>query len=212
MAESVSLACGELPRFFNFAVPTAAAPTPQPVNYFTGATTGVSQAMYCERVYKTFQASSWLLAGTAVTATVTLQCTNDTKTAVGAPFAVGCTNGSATVTSGGLFNGYYNPVTNQWVPAVMVGDVLWVNGQSLTVSAVASANSLTASANITATGSLNATIFGQLWSLTTAVTLTPAGTPLGVADATLVSAHRWVRANLSALTSSSTYVQVMMGI
>jgi hypothetical protein len=212
MAESVSLACGEIPRYFNFAAPTAASPSPQPINYFTGATTGLSQPIYKERIYSTFQAASWLVAGGAVTATVNIQGTNDPKTAVGAPFALGCTNGSATVTSGGLFGGYYNPVTNQWVEAVMVGDTVWVNGQTLTVTAIASINSMTLSANVTATGSLNSTIFGQLWSMTTAVTMTPAGTNFGAADATLVSAHRWVRANLTALTSAVTFVQVQMGV
>jgi hypothetical protein len=212
MAESVSLACGELPRYFNFAVANAATPSPAPVNYFTGATSGVSLPLYKERIYSTFQASSWLIAGGAVTATVGIQGTNDPKTAVGAPFALGCTNGSATVSSGGLFGGYYNPVTNQWVDAVMVGDTVWVNGQTLTVTAIASINSMTLSANVTATGSLNAMIFGQLWSMTTAVTLTPAGTNYGAADATLVSAHRWLRASLSALTSAVTFVQVQMGV
>lgn len=211
MSESVVLACGELPRYFNFAAPTAANPTPAPVLIFTGATTGVSQAMPAEAIYKTFQASSHLIAGGAVTATVNIQGTNDPKTASGVRYSLGCTNASTTVTSGALFNGYFDAFRNTWVPPVMIGDTVWVNGQTVTVSAIASASSLTVSAAITATGSLDATIFGQLWSMTSAVTLTPAGTPFGVADATLVSAHRWVRASLSALTSAATIVQVLMG-
>lgn len=205
MAESVSLAAGELPRYFNFGT----ASTPQ--NYFLGATSGVSQAMPAERIYKTFQASSWLVAGGAVTATVNIQGTNDPKTAVGSRYAVYTAN-STTLTSGALFLGYYDQFRNTWVPAVMVGDTVVVNGQTVTVSAIASASSLTVSSAITSTGTLDATIFGQLWSMTTAVTMTPAGTPYGVADTTLVSAHRWLRASLSSLTSTSTYVQVLMGV
>ena len=203
MAESVSLSAGERTRFFSFGSPA--------LNYFTGATSGVSNPIPAEAVYKTFQASSMLIAGGAVTATVNIQGTNDQKTAVGSRFALGCTNGSATVTSGALFAGYYNPMTNEWIPPVMVGDTVLVNGQTLTVSAIASASSMTVSANVTATGSLDGIILGQLWSMTTALTLTPAGTNFGVADATLVSAHRWLRASLSALTSTVTVVQVMMG-
>ena len=204
MAESVSLASGEVGRYFNFG--TAAVPQ----NYFLGATTGVSQPLYGEAVYKTFQASSWLIAGGAVTATVNIQGTNDPKTAVGATYSV-YTSNSTTLTSGAQFNGYFDQFRNRWVPGVMVGDTVVVNGQTVTVTAIASASSLTVSAAITSTGSFDATIFGQLWGLTTALTLTPAGTNFGVADGTLVSAHRWVRASLSALTSTSTYVQIIMG-
>jgi hypothetical protein len=211
MAESVTLACGELPRYFNFAAPTAANPTPQPVLFFTGATTGVSQAIPGEAIYKTFQASSHLIAGGAVTATDNIQGTNDPKTAGGARYSVSATNGSPNLTSGALFNGYFDAFRNTWIPPVMVGDTVWINGQTLTVSSIASASSITLSANVTTTGSLDCLIFGQLWSLTTAVTLTPAGTGFGVADATLVSAHRWLRASLSALTSASVIVQVLMG-
>jgi hypothetical protein len=100
---------------------------------------------------------------------------------------------------------------NTWIPGVMVGDTVWINGQTLTVASIASASSITLSAAVTTTGSIDCIIFGQLWSMTTALTLTPAGTPYGVADATLVSAHRWLRASLSALTSTVTFVQVLMG-
>lgn len=211
MAESVTIASGEVGRYFNFSAPTAASPQPPPVYVFTGATSGVSQPIPGEAVYKTFQASSWLIAGGAVTATVNIQGTNDSKTATGARYPIGCTNGSATVTSGALFAGYLDQFRNVWVPPVMVGDTVWVNGQTLTVTAIASASSMTLSAAVTATGSLDSIIFGQLWGLTTALTLTPAGTNFGVADGTLISAHRWIRASLSALTSASTNVQIVMG-
>jgi hypothetical protein len=200
MAESVTLACGELPRYFSFGASN--------LQYFTGATSGTSNAMPAEGIYKTFQASSHLIAGGAVTATVNIQGTNDPKTAVGSRYSLGCTNGSAVVT--GVFNGYVDQFRNTWIPPVMVGDTVLVNGQTLTVSSIASANSMTLSAVVTATGSLDAIITGQLWSMTTAITLTPAGTPYGVADATLVSAHRWLRASLTALTSAATIVQVLM--
>ena len=212
--ESVTVSAGKLTRFFNFGT------NQQPVNYFTGATTGVSQSMYAEGVWKTFQASSWLIAGTAVTATVNIQGTNDPKTGeyvgatattlgAGVRFAVAET-ATTTLTSGALFGGYYDSYRNLWVPPGMVGDPISGPGipVGVTVTAIASTSSLTISSAATLSGSFDVFIGGQLWSMTTAVTLTPAGTPFGVADATLVSAHRWIRANLSALTSVVTFVQV----
>ena len=203
MAESVSIACGEKPRYFQFGSP--------PTNLATA--NGSSLPLYKERVFCTFQAISSLAAGGAVTATVTLKASNSDKTGKGVPIGVFISNGSTTVTSGALFAGFIDQTTSQWIPPVQIGDTIVGQGipAAATVTAIASASSITISAAATASISVIATFQDSNWGSTVLGTITAAGTNNGTDVLVgIATPCRFVQATVAALTAGGV-CQVIMG-
>ncbi len=203
--ESVTLASGEVSRFFAFSLTAAGDP-----NRLSTAT-GSSQPIRKERVYSTFQAT--VFGSGAVTATVIIDATNDDKTGEGRQIPV-TLNGSTTVTSGALFNGFVD-ANGRWVPPVQIGDAISGTGipAATTVTAVASASSITISNAATATGPGYYPLFtGVDWIKTPLGTITLTSTNFDSDGFTTSAAWRWVRARITAITGTSATVWVAMGV
>jgi hypothetical protein len=208
-SQAVYIKSGEQPRSFYFG--NAAAQTAKTT------TVQASQPMYKESVYSSFQA---ILTGTgALTATVTIQATNDDNTGRGYVFGndnapgslVTTTNASATLASASVT-----------FTAEMVGMSIVAPGvpAGTTVTAVATGGaSLTMSATATASATVQANFFANNWLATVLGTITlsgtgsGAGTLNGVSDGlTTIAPWRYVRMNVTALTGTGATVTGVMGV
>lgn len=208
-SQAVYIKSGDQPRAFTFGNSSAQ------VNSTT--TVQASLPIYKESVYSTFQAT--VVGSGALTATVTIQASNDDNTGRGfifdgknGPGALASTvSGNATLTAQGVS-----------FPASIVGFTIVGPGipAGTTVSAVTSAGSaLVMSAAATATATIQVNFLANNWLATVLGTISltgsgnGAGTLSGVSDGfTTVSPWRYVRASVTAITGTSATVFVTMGV
>lgn len=201
---AVFIKSGEQPRLFNFG---------RPDNLVTSVTTNLtSQPLYKESPWSTFQL---ILQGTgAITATGTVQCSNDDNTGRGfvggssndRGFAVTTTAASATLVS----------PARAFTAAVVGATIVMSNvAAGTTVLAVAAGGgSLTMSANASttdATGSLQALLYGVAWCTTALGTITLSSVGASSDGFTTMAPWRYVRIVLSNVTGTVSGVQAVMG-
>lgn len=203
-SQAVYIKSGDQPRAFQWGNPI----TP---SYSTTAV-APSLPMYKESVYSWFQA---VVSGTgAVTATVTVQGTEDDNTGRGfllggenAPgFLAVTTAASATVTAvaGGIFT-----------QALIGGFFVSPNvPQGTTVTAVAANGlTLTLSSGVgVVAGTAQSTIFANNWAKTALGTLTLTATTTDNDGVTVTSPVRYVRLNVTAITGTGAAVLGWMGV
>lgn len=201
-SQAVYLKSGEQPRQFNWGNQQS------PVYSVTANQS--SLPFYKEAVYSTFQA---IVAGTgAVTATVTIQVSNDDNTGRGfvsqgtnAPtWPVTTTNASPTLTANG------QPFTQALVGATITAPGVPVG---TTVSSVAAGGvTLTMSANATASANVQCVFYANNWCATALGTITLNGTTSATDGFTTSAAWRYVRAVVSNITGTGATVNVLMGV
>jgi hypothetical protein len=212
----VKIYSGDLPKYFNFGTPTA------PV-ISIGANM-VSQPLFKESPYSTFQATLTSGIANAITATVNIKGSNDPATGSGIQIGgLTTTSGAALVTSqAGAFAGGLSQLAATPAQAVPITVGMGVVGPGISagtvVQAVSSAGSITLSQNATLTqGSVGLVFYAQNWCATALGTITLSGT---TAQATpsfsdgfaTTSTWRYVQAVVSNVTGTLPVVQVMMGV
>lgn len=201
--DDVYVKSGEQPRAFAFGNPAAFT--------LSTITNQDSLPIYKESPWGTFQG---IISGIgALTGSLTIQVTNDDNTGRGfippgkdAPgFPVGLTSGSPTMTSaaGNFTQALVGALIS--APNVPVGT---------TVSSVTNPNTLTMSANASATSAnQQAWLYAQNWCATPLSAVFPLPTTSGSDGfATLAAPWRYVRARITALTGTGAAVSVLMGV
>ena len=206
-AQAVFLKSGEQPRLFTFGSSFLTV-TPPVVSVVANQ---ASMPLYKEGIYSTFQGS---LKGTGagLTATITIQCSNDDNTGRGyfppganAPGFVVSTAVSTTLTS--LAGQFSQALVGALVvaPGVPVGTL---------VSSVTNANTLIMSAagTVAAVG-VQCQFYDVQWCLTSLGVITLASTGPSTDGFTTSAAWRYVRANLTNVAGAGiTGVSVVMGV
>ncbi|CAB4120864.1 hypothetical protein UFOVP2_36 [uncultured Caudovirales phage] len=206
MPSAVYIKSGDQPRAFAFGNSVAPA--------LTTTSNQSTLPIYKESVYSSFQA---VVRGTgAITATATIQVSNDDNTGRGfcpgndksfAPgFVVNTTNASATLAS----------PASQFTQA-MVGAVIACPGVPVgtTVSSVAAGGvSLTMSANatVTTTTGVQASLFDSLWVATALGTITLSGTTVVTDGFTTAAPWRYVRGVFTNITGTGATASLLMGV
>jgi len=198
--ETVKVVCGQQAQYFTFASPPNAPPV------LSTTATAFSAPMPKDGIYATYQGT---VTGTgAQSATIIVQATNDPYSAGQDDIVnrkwqniqINTTNASTAVTSP---DGSFRPdQTGNQVYATGVP-----NGTTFTY---VSASSGTLSANATATQTRVAARF-QANKWVTLATISLSGTAEASDGFATVSAWKWVRANVSAITGTNATVQVIQG-
>lgn len=202
MGHDVFIKSGEQPRRFSWG--NAVSPV------YSTTTETPSLPFYKESPYSTFQAT---VSGTgAVTATVSIKVTNDDETGRGVVLSgmtapgiqVSTTSGSATITArAGKFD------------QNLVGTVIAAPGvpAGTTVSSVAVGGStLTASANATATGTVQCIFYKTRWVETPLGVITLSGSDSVTDGVTSIAPWRYVRLSVADLTGTGATVTGLMGV
>jgi hypothetical protein len=170
--------------------------------------------------YSTFQAICSSTTFGALTATVTIQVSNDLMTGQGYPVQCNTTL-STTVTSAGFFAGglTQNQILNQAPQAVQVGMLVVGPGipAGTYVATVTNASTIVLSAAATIVQSnVGLQFFNVAWNATALGTITLSGTTSATAPAlsdgfTTVAPWRYCRAVVTNITGTGATVQVLMG-
>ena len=183
-----------------------------------------SLPIYKESPYDTFQANLYSTTFGALTATITVQGSNDVWSGVGF-VANNCTltNGSAVITcTASQFAGGTEELNDLYNPPVAVGMSVIGNGIPVGsyVTVVTSNNSITISNNVAGLAispSLNTVRFFQNnWVATSLGVITLSGTTVNTTPSlsdgfTTIAPWKFVRSVVSGLTGTGATVQVLMG-
>jgi len=200
-SQAVYIKVGDQPKAFPFG---------NQVSYTTSTTTTQSSLpIYKDALHCTFQA---IVAGTgAVTATVTIQGSNDDNTGRG--FVLGGANApgiQATTTSGAnSLTSSAGSFTQSLVGATITGPGIPVG---TTVSSVTNSTTIVMSGNASASGTVQVVFYANNWITTGLGTITLSGTTTNTDGFATVSAWRYVRANVTAISGTGATVQILMGV
>ena len=198
-SQAVFLKAGDQPRAFMFGNVAASG---------TSTTTNQSsQPLYKEAVYSAFQA---ILTGTgALTATVTIQASNDDNT--GRVFTFNSVNAPGTLVTTAVSTTLLSP-GNQFVQA-LVGMSIVAPGvpAGTTVASVTNAGTLVMSAAGTAAAAVQCQFFANNWLATVLGTITLSGSGNVTDGFQSAATWRYIRATVTALTGTGAAVSVLMG-
>jgi hypothetical protein len=210
----VKIYSGESPKYFNFGTPTLPA--------LTTLVNGNSQPLFKESPFATLQAILNSAIGNVVTATVTVQGTNDYYSGSGMQIGgIATSSGSATITSAsGNFGG--GVAQNQEIAPIPVVVGMLVSGPGVpagtTVQTVTSNTSIVLSQNCTATSpNVGLVFFANNWCATALGVITLSGTTAQATPSfsdgfTTQSTWRYLRAVVSNVTGTGAAVQVLLGV